>query len=455
MAADIVVNFKAADGQFAAGLARVLALLQNSVGQMKTLTGGLASATGAAAVQAEKQVFLYHVAALAQQQRAARDDWSKRRALMQQELDYIGVMRGQQSAQYSNMLRQIERAEQQHEQQQRQATARTIDAQQQAAQAGIDIANEQTNFERQLGLINGVEAVQRTQQTELQKYQIERQALEEKWALWDQDPVKRAEIDRQLEKLEAQHGLAVQKLQDQEVLESKKRWESVIQPVTSAFSTSINGIIQGTQTLRQAMANLAQSILLSFVDMGVKLAADWLLVHLGLQATAAATETEQTATHAAGVASRQAMDTTATTTSIIQAKLGAVSIIPTYAAEAATAAMASVAAIPFVGWAMAPGVGAEQLALSMSYMGVASAEGGYDIPAGVNPMTQLHQNEMVLPAPLADRVRTMTAGGGAGAVHLHVHAVDAKSVERLFRDHGPALAKVLRGQHRNFSGALA
>lgn len=44
----------------------------------------------------------------------------------------------------------------------------------------------------------------------------------------------------------------------------------------------------------------------------------------------------------------------------------------------------------------------------------ASAEGGYDIPAGVNPVTQLHEKEMVLPKAQAEVIRGLAANGGAG-----------------------------------------
>jgi hypothetical protein len=43
---------------------------------------------------------------------------------------------------------------------------------------------------------------------------------------------------------------------------------------------------------------------------------------------------------------------------------------------------------------------------------IASAEGGYDIPAGTNPMTQLHEKEMVLPRAQADVIRSLASGGG-------------------------------------------
>ncbi len=46
---------------------------------------------------------------------------------------------------------------------------------------------------------------------------------------------------------------------------------------------------------------------------------------------------------------------------------------------------------------------------------IASAEGGFDIPSGSNPVTQLHEKEMVLPRAQADVIRGLASnGGGAG-----------------------------------------
>jgi len=44
----------------------------------------------------------------------------------------------------------------------------------------------------------------------------------------------------------------------------------------------------------------------------------------------------------------------------------------------------------------------------------ASAEGGYDIPSGTNPVTQLHEREMVLPKEQADVIRGLASNGGSG-----------------------------------------
>lgn len=51
-------------------------------------------------------------------------------------------------------------------------------------------------------------------------------------------------------------------------------------------------------------------------------------------------------------------------------------------------------------------------------MAIASAEDGYDIPAGTNPVTQLHEKEMVLPRAQADVIRGLAANGGKGSSNM-------------------------------------
>ena len=123
---------------------------------------------------------------------------------------------------------------------------------------------------------------------------------------------------------------------------------------------------------------------------------------------------------------------------------------------AATAAYKSAASIPYVGFAMAPAVAAAAFATTSGFAGsIASAAGGYDIPSGINPLTQLHAREMVLPAKYADILRGVAAQGQGPAAPaapvIHIHAVDAQSVRRLFSDHGSELVAALKSQHRNFA----
>jgi phage-related minor tail protein len=116
-------------------------------------------------------------------------------------------------------------------------------------------------------------------------------------------------------------------------------------------------------------------------------------------------------------------------------------------------AFASTAAIPIVGPAAAPAAAAAAVAFAETFAGaataaaaasVASARGGFDVPAGVNPLTQLHEREMVLPRRQADVIREMArnpggAGGGAITIVNNTSAKIGRVSERPTGDGGRAL----------------
>ena len=80
----------------------------------------------------------------------------------------------------------------------------------------------------------------------------------------------------------------------------------------------------------------------------------------------------------------------------------------------------------------------------------AAAAGGYDVPAGLSPLTQLHASEMVLPADIAGPLRDQVKGGGMGGdVHLHVTAMDAKGVKDFLMGNRSAVAAAVRGAMRD------
>jgi hypothetical protein len=81
---------------------------------------------------------------------------------------------------------------------------------------------------------------------------------------------------------------------------------------------------------------------------------------------------------------------------------------------------------------------------------------GYDIPRGINPMVQTHEEEMILPKQYANVIRGLAAGGGAGGgeaaspqVNVNISAVDARGVRDLLLDNPDALAEAIRKARRN------
>lgn len=132
------------------------------------------------------------------------------------------------------------------------------------------------------------------------------------------------------------------------------------------------------------------------------------------------------------------------------AKAAAAGQIASHAATAGAAGVASAAAIPGYGWMIAPGVGQAMFAAAMAFSAanaIPAAARGFDVPAGLNPVTQLHQREMVLPQKYADVVRAMADGGGGGqgmSITLAVQALDARSFGEFLDSRTDELARGMK-----------
>jgi hypothetical protein len=95
---------------------------------------------------------------------------------------------------------------------------------------------------------------------------------------------------------------------------------------------------------------------------------------------------------------------------------------------------------------------------AMAYSGLASAARGYDIPAGINPLVQMHAQEMALPAEIAQPwkaiLRDWRTGGGAagglgGDTHFwHIAALDPRTFETYLRRNANVVTKILGEQAR-------
>lgn len=249
------------------------------------------------------------------------------------------------------------------------------------------------------------------------------------------DPVALQKALDKLQEIQRKHTQTMAKLQDDVLVNSKQQWEKVLQPFSQAFDQSISGMIQGTQTLQQAMANIGQAVVAEFVNMGVKMATHW-----------AATELAKTAATVEGTATRTAVEQAGANQSIAISAFAAIKSIMNSAWEAMAGAFKALVGIPVVGPALATGAGAAAFATVSGLAGnVASARGGFNIPAGVNPLTQLHEKEMVLPAHIADPMRDMLAGGGGKGSAVHIHAKSDKDMVRV-----GDLKKLLGQMNRNF-----
>ena len=236
--------------------------------------------------------------------------------------------------------------------------------------------------------------------------------------------------------------------------EIEKSWMSITQPITAAYGNMFNDMVKKHESFHKAFKNLEGSLISDMLNATLKMAEDW-----------AAKELAKTAASQFGTDARGLLNKLAVQTGMVTDDTAASATISTSAAEGAAAAMASTAAIPIIGPELAPEAGAAMYAGIMAYDVAASAEGGFDIPSGVNPLTQLHSREMVLPAPLADTVRdAMTNHSGAGSsgeggeTHHHynfnVHSMDSSDVGKFFNKHAPRLVRALHEETKRFNTPL-
>jgi hypothetical protein len=298
-----------------------------------------------------------------------------------------------------------------------------IDFEEKLALESIEKQQAASDQRTALGLQTEATQLHLEEQFENERYAIQAKAMRDRLELLSKDPmtnlVERQKVLDQLLVMEQKHANDVAKIQNRQALAAKKPYMDFNTSVQASFKQTISSMMQGTTTFAGAMQGLFKNILGAFADMVAEMVVKWAMA--------------------------QVMNRVAQSTS-------GVAQVMSNAAVAGSAAFASIAAIPIVGPMMAPGAAAAAYAATSAFAPLASARNGYDIPAGVNPLTQLHEKEMVLPAAQADAVRNMAEGnGGGGIVNLHVHAVDAKSVQRLFRDNGRHIASALQQQNRNFA----
>jgi len=324
----------------------------------------------------------------------------------------------------------------------------SIKAEQAAAMSSLALDEEAAKTKYELDQTSFAGYQKQLIEFENRKFEIEQAAQEKLIALDKNNPnnaVKVSQDNAKLLQLAQEHGLAVRKIEDATVKESAKKWNDLFKSISDGFGKSIGGFIVGTKNFQSAMLGVWQGIQGAFETMIGNMIAKWTAGELAKLAVTLGILPAQASGEAA-----------ASATNIATKKAEAAMTIPASAGIAAGEAAASVAGIPVVGPEMAAAAYASTMAMVMSGLAVASASGGYDIPAGINPITQLHQSEMVLPAKYADVIRGMAGSSSpagattsGGDIHLHVNAVDAHSVRRLFQDNGSALADSLKHQIRN------
>jgi hypothetical protein len=296
--------------------------------------------------------------------------------------------------------------------------AERIKGRQQAALDAVEMARLEATAQVEQGAITQEQLLELERQFEMQRTEIQREALLQRLALIDptRDPVAYEQISQQIEELERQHQLRLRQIQIEQAaaVQANNPLAAVWDGARNAMEQSISAMLQRTQTLRQGLASIWQ----------------------GIRSTVAGEIAKIVVAKAAAFVKERAL---------------AIAGIGSDAAKAGAGAAASQASIPYVGPALAlaamAAVSGAVLALGG---GIPSARGGWDIPAGVNPITQLHEREMVLPQGPADVIRGLAEQGGAGrAGNVSVEIQATPMPGNFFMVHKDALVQALRSAQRD------
>ena len=299
-----------------------------------------------------------------------------------------------------------------------------VDARRVAQMAELDIEREGLELAADLQQVTREEYFSAQQAFEQRRFEVQRQAnaerLLEALAAADLDRELIARLQAEREALEMEHRGRMAKIQADAARDAAEPYRQAWSSIESGWTRTLSSIMQGTMSLRNAVMTIFTTLGGAIADLLAKLAVQWVMNKI----------LGDTLGKAAGIAN-----------------------VYRAAGQAGANAVASAAAIPVYGWAMAPAAGAQAFNAAMAYMPMASAAGGWDIPAGINPLAQLHEREMVLDAGSADVIRRLRDGGEAGGGRpngdVHIHAMDADSFRDFARTHRDTFADVIHESYRD------
>lgn len=344
------------------------------------------------------------------------------------------------------------------------------------SQAMVQIKIQQLRTEEAEGRITHSQELADEQALYSQEYRTQLAAYQKELALEKGKPAEVARINSEIEALQDSHLQRMTAAQEAAAQKQAKTFKDAFAPISSAFTTSINGIIQGTQTMQMATDRMLSSILLKYLDTAVQTKVSWVaseaqktastlvqsaartqivqqshalhwalteaeeLFHLQSETTktaaTAASQSARTASHLAGEGARATSTAAALATGKAMQAAANVATVEADAAVAAAGAFAATAAIPYVGPFLAPAAAAEAYGEVSAFAALASFDvGALSVPH--DGMAMIHRSEMILPPPQADVLRSAIGQGGEGGGEVHHHyyinAVDPASFHDLLQ----------------------
>lgn len=245
----------------------------------------------------------------------------------------------------------------------------------------------------------------------------------------------RATLNSNLLSLDQQHARDVAQINIQTAELTLRKWKETADLINQGFMNAFQGMWTHTQSFKQSMLQMADSIVYKFVQAGLDMLQHWVMTQIALRVAHTTTQAAMTASTAAGATARagienanffsvmigklaamlgihigtEAAKTTATGAGAIariaENKVETAAYVGSAAAVAGANGVASWALAPWPLDMGAPAFGASMAAAALGYGALAVAEKGYGEVGNDNEPALLHKKEMVLPAKFAEPLR--------------------------------------------------
>lgn len=339
----------------------------------------------------------------------------------------------------------------QNAKEQRDLDAAMVDSRRAAALAQIQLEEQQANFARENGAITQRELIAQQEEFARRRFEIEYQSQMQRLEMAQLDPnsspAALMQIKEQMLEIERQYLLRRGELQQQAVVESTAIWRSFTDTITGLWDKGIAALMNGTFTWSNAFrAAGAQMVSWFATEVVGKQVKDWI-----------AGQAKMLAVKMGFMAAEKAAQTISSGAIAGEKGKEAIAVVAANAAEAGSGAAAAVAPTPGIGPLLALAAMATVFGAVMALGGrQKSAAKGYDIPKGLNPMVQTHEEEMILPQKYANVIRGMAAGGeggqGGGSTttnHYHISTFDSKSFERFAHENKRIFAGAVKSAGRD------
>jgi hypothetical protein len=262
--------------------------------------------------------------------------------------------------------------------------------------------------------------------------------------------------------------------------EQSKSWQQMTSSIESAESSLVSDIFSKRQGLGKDLEQIGLQMLERQIEYYLKEYTEHAMMNLkklvsdkattqqsdafALQSSVRQTTLTQTQQAAqigavtAGVAAQNAAQSAGKAAGMAQSVAMGSAQISNDAMVGASGAYSALASIPVVGPFLGAAAAAVTFAAIMGYDALTSAEGGqYSVPFD-GQLTELHKNEMVLPASIAGAMRETFEGRGGAAPQLgsgslnvthNIQSIDTGGVERVMRNNIAQIARVARNYQRN------